>query len=41
MNNDEFVDKLIEEDEDGFNVFLDTLKDVFDHKKKKGKEHHD
>ena len=41
MNSDEFVDRLIEEDEDEFNVFLDTLKEIFEHQEKKGKKHHD
>lgn len=41
MNSDDFVDKLIEESEDEFNIFLDTLKYIFEHQEKKGNKQHD
>ena len=36
MNKDDIFSKLAEEDEDEFDIFLDTLKEVFEDKKEKG-----
>ena len=40
---DDFIDKLIEEDRDEFDVFIDTLKEVFEkdriYQKKGNKQH--
>ena len=41
MDSDEFVDKLIEENKNEFNIFLDTLKEVFEQQEKKGNKHHE
>lgn len=41
---DDFIDKLIEEDSNGFNVLIDTLKEVFEKDRiyqKKGNKHHE
>ena len=42
MDMDDFADRLVKENKDEFNVFLDTLKDIFEHQQKeKGKKHHE
>lgn len=41
---DDFIDRLIEEDNDEFNILLDTLKEVFEKgriNQKKGNKQHE
>lgn len=39
-NNDDVFSELIEEDENGFNIFLDTLQEVFEGDLGKGNQQH-
>jgi len=41
MDNDSVLKELMSKDEREFDIFLDTLKEVFDKQEKKGKKNHE
>ena len=41
MNKDDIFEELIDDEEDEFDIFLDTLKEVFEYLEEKGFKHHE
>lgn len=41
MNNNDILEELILSDENELNIFLDTLKEIFEQENKKGSKQHE